>query len=78
MSAPVSLNEILSFGKFYGMSIKEIIDKKPSYIIWCSENIEWFVLDEKAKQYLLNNLDTDDFEDDYLDGYWDLEGAILD
>ena len=45
IKAPLGLDYIFTFGKCKGQSIEEVIDNEPSYVIWCSENIDWFDLD---------------------------------
>jgi hypothetical protein len=49
---PVGLNIILSFGKYEGQTIKDVIRVDPDYILWCIDNIEWFELDEEAEEEL--------------------------
>lgn len=40
------INDILSFGKYKGSTIKDVIKEEPSYLIWCQNNVGWFELDE--------------------------------
>lgn len=40
------LNDVLSFGKYKGSTIKDVIKEEPSYLIWCQQNVGWFELDE--------------------------------
>ena len=47
------LNYLLTFGKFKGLTIGQVINKEPSYITWCM-NERIFVLDEEADEALLN------------------------
>lgn len=52
MSAPpkpkLTLDYILSFGKYQGCSIAKVMLTDPDYIYWCLENISWFELDDRA------------------------------
>lgn len=40
-------NDILTFGKFKGKSIKWIADNHPQYIVWVDENIKTKSIDQK-------------------------------
>jgi uncharacterized protein (DUF3820 family) len=42
-------NTVLSFGKYKGKTVSEISKLNPSYLLWCTENIEGFKLDENYK-----------------------------
>ncbi len=39
-----SVTQILNFGKFEGKTIKEIIELQPSYIDWCTINLNHFFI----------------------------------
>lgn len=41
----------LSFGKYKGKTIRDVLIENPSYIIWASENVSWF----KVKPYVLED-----------------------
>ena len=47
------INDILQFGKFKGKSILYVLDNKPSYLVWCINNVEGFKIDERLKEDLL-------------------------
>ena len=40
------LDTELHFGKFMGMSLKQILKIQPSYVVWCLSNLDHFVIDE--------------------------------
>lgn len=47
---------ILNFGtKHKGETINEIIKNDPQYLLWCVENIDWFILDDELLKYLLED-----------------------
>lgn len=40
-------DHILSFGKYKGLSIEEVLEINPDYLLYCQENVESFDLDHK-------------------------------
>lgn len=41
------LEDTLSFGKFKGRTVKYVVAKEPSLLMWYHDNIDWFELDEE-------------------------------
>ncbi len=59
------LDTRLSFGKYRGCTVQEIInDKDPNYLYWCMNNIEWFELDDEAYE-MLDKIVNPDYLTDY-------------
>jgi len=52
-----NLEDTITFGKYRGRTIEDIIDEDCEYIVWCLENIKWFVLSTKAESYLQEQQD---------------------
>lgn len=46
------LSSIMTFGQYKGMTVKEVIDYDPAYMMWVVDNVEWFVLNKAAEEYL--------------------------
>ncbi len=44
----LSLIDKITFGKYRGDTIKEIIDNAPTYIEWALDEVDWFELDDEA------------------------------
>ena len=42
----------MSFGKYRGQVLEDIIKKDPNYVIWAIENTSFFDIDEKAEAVL--------------------------
>ncbi len=42
------LDSNLTFGKYKGKTIQDVINDDPDYIAWAADTIEWFDLDEEA------------------------------
>ena len=38
--------DVLDFGKFKGETIKHVLEREPSLLIWYHINVDWFELDE--------------------------------
>ena len=51
-----SLDDIFTFGKYHGMTLKEIADLAPEYIYVHHKNNEDFIMDEDAAIYCLKRL----------------------
>lgn len=51
------LNSVMTYGKYQGDIIRDIIYKNPKYLKWVYDNVSWFILSEKAYQCLKNALD---------------------
>lgn len=49
-----SLETVMNFGKYNGLTTKEIIELEPSYISWTILNLEHFYLDDNSIKYLQN------------------------
>ncbi len=44
----LSLTDKITFGKYRGDTVQEVIDNTPSYIEWALDEIDWFELDDEA------------------------------
>lgn len=69
------INDLITFGKYKGSKVKDVMKDEPSYLIWCQDNVEFFELDEdlllqceeaverrknKSRETNLNDFDDDD------------------
>ena len=50
------INSTLTFGKYKGKTVLQVIDENPSYIVWCIRNVTNFSIDpilskELCRQY---------------------------
>jgi hypothetical protein len=61
-----SLSDKLTFGKYKGYTIEEILEDDPSYLEWAIDEIEWFELDYIAAQKLNDNLGYNDYMQDVI------------
>ena len=64
------LHDTITFGKYKGREVIDVIDEDAQYIDWAFSNIEWFDLDSEAMDYLtktIKGFDAIDFK--YKD--WD-------
>ena len=43
----------LTFGKYKGQLVEDVIQKDPEYFVWAHNNIEWFELEEEAMEDVL-------------------------
>jgi hypothetical protein len=60
-----SLSDKLTFGKYKGYTIEDVLEDDPNYLEWAIDEIEWFELDEIATKELNNNLGYNDFMNDW-------------
>lgn len=75
----MKLDEKITFGKHKGVILKTVIDRNPSYIVWCVNNIEWFKLNQEAKDYFKERLRTN-YVEEYTGneyGAFDCPGADI-
>lgn len=49
-----TLTDCLTFGKFRGRSILDVLQKEPQYIQWCLLNVKGFKLDKAAWSYAIS------------------------
>jgi len=78
MFAILKLNHKMTFGKYKGEVLIDVINKDPQYIIWCAGNIEGFYLHPECKEDLERSFEAHAFsdlypdgpDDDYFDGEW--------
>lgn len=42
--------DVMSFGKYKGQTVKEVLRKDASILIWYDENVEYFNLDDDVRQ----------------------------
>jgi len=40
-----TLNKALTFGKYKGKTVEEVITLDPDYLLWARKNIEWFEIE---------------------------------
>jgi uncharacterized protein (DUF3820 family) len=52
MSEPLSLEDILTFGKYKGETLNDIIKTQPQYVSWLLSNAEWFTINGEATALL--------------------------
>ena len=47
ITAPSGLDWVFNFGKYKDEqpTIRELLDRDPSYVVWCCENLDWFDVD---------------------------------
>jgi hypothetical protein len=47
IKAPTGLDWVFNFGKYKDEqpTIRELLDRDPSYVVWCCENLDWFDVD---------------------------------
>jgi hypothetical protein len=60
-----SLNDKLTFGKYKGYTIEEVLESDPNYIEWAIDEIEWFELDEMAAKKFNDVQGYNDFMNDW-------------
>jgi hypothetical protein len=51
------VDKVLSFGKFKGKTILQVIDEKPAYIVWCIRNVVGFFIDPTLSKELCKQFD---------------------
>jgi len=64
-----TINTILTWGKYKGDMIREILGRDPMYLVWCRNEIDWFDVDAELGIIL----DEYEFESDrhpWDDGYF--------
>lgn len=64
MKTPKSKPEKITFGKYKGDLIDDVIIKDPNYIRWAKDNIDFFILSESQELLLGNQPEDDDWEND--------------
>lgn len=37
--------DVMTFGRYKGRTIEEMLEEAPDYLCWAHENIDWFVLE---------------------------------
>ncbi len=45
---PKGLEDVLTFGRYKGLTVAQVVDEDPDYIIWMSETLEYFPLEESV------------------------------
>jgi len=50
-------NTILSFGRHKGHTMKEVIDRHPSYVKWAVLNVDNFTIDKQCEKLLKKSLE---------------------
>lgn len=49
------LDSTMTFGKYKGVSLRELITDNPVYVKWCTMNVEFFKLDYVTERLLANS-----------------------
>ena len=57
------LDSRMTFGKYKGERVEDVIKADPAYIMWASSKVESFTLDEEASAFLVGHEDEDADED---------------
>ena len=58
---------ILTFGRYKGYSVEDILEVDPQYLLFCQNKIDWFDLDHK----ILDEIEKPDLRDNPID-MWDV------
>ena len=69
------LSDIIPFGRYKGKSVKEVLELRPSWLVWAHEEIDTFNLSKKAVKLAKERDTTKRFEwfdgpDLYCDYFW--------
>lgn len=51
-----STDTILDFGKYRGIELKDVLTSHPSYLKWCVDTIEWFLVESETLEEIFQNL----------------------
>lgn len=57
---------IFTFGQYKGVHYQDVKHDDPSYLLWCHNNIDWFILDENELEELDLLINGDDLDIDDL------------
>ncbi len=55
MSKRYSLQDILTFGKYRGKTLRHVLTQDANYIKWCLDNIRNFSMDESAWNFAISS-----------------------
>lgn len=67
----LGLDDLMPFGKFVGMTIKECIEIDPKYMDWFNDNVSKVLLNAEARTYLRESFcGLDDGDDDECEAFW--------
>lgn len=47
------MDDVLTFGKYKGETVRQIAETDPRYLRWAFDNIDWFDLDEEVQEEVL-------------------------
>jgi hypothetical protein len=82
--AVFGLEDVITFGKYKGCVVKNVIAKNSGYVSWAVENVEWFNLTPEAQallsatpniyprrrsRYGVGGFSYDDYEDEEDDAF---------
>jgi hypothetical protein len=51
------VDKVLTFGKFKGKTILQVIEENPAYIVWCIRNVKNFTIDDNLSKELCKQYD---------------------
>lgn len=74
MKFPAQLSEVFDFGKWEGKTVEQVIDTEPTYLNWCEENLDAFILAAGAKRYLQEALEEWDEDNSFWSGSYQTHG----
>lgn len=60
----LTLNSVLTFGKYQGMTVEDVCDLDPNYMDWVRENVTRFEIDTEVDKYLNGGLSALHFDDE--------------
>lgn len=40
------LKDVMNFGKHKGWTVEQVLNRKPDYLLWAQDAIEWFEVDD--------------------------------
>ena len=51
------IHNVFTFGKFKGKTILQVLDKNPSYLVWCIRNVKGFSIEPDLEKELCRQYD---------------------
>ena len=64
---------IFTFGQYKGLSVSDVLHNDSRYILWCHDNIDWFILSDQLYDRLINEAFDDRVSNYISDMYYDVD-----
>lgn len=72
------LEDVMTFGKYKGKKIEDVLSENPSYLVWAHDDIKWFKLEQEIYDEAVDQANNKRWDNEELDNGIDIYDFMAD